>query len=322
MPIGNIFSQLLYAVRFSEPNLLLSSRVHENSKILYDRNPRQMVEKVAPWLTVDSDPYPAVVDGRIQWILDGYTVTDKYPLSQRESLEEMTDDSLQENTGFQTLPTDEINYLRNSVKATVDAYDGTVTLYEWDEEDPILQAWEEVFPDVVQPNEDIPDALIEHLRYPEDLFKAQRFQFQRYHETSASRVVRGLEPLGGPERPAAHHPPAAAVPPLHRHRRRRDVVADVRLRAAAQGEQPRGLHGGQQRRDQLRLRQGLGAAAAQRAVGRSAADRQHVRHQRGRQPGAAALHDRRRRPRARQPADAADRRHLHVRPAGLHPSCR
>ena len=150
VPIGNIFSQLLYAVRFSEPNLLLSSRVHENSKILYDRNPRQMVEKVAPWLTVDSDPYPAVVDGRIQWILDGYTVTDKYPLSQRESLEEMTDDSLQENTGFQTLPTDEINYLRNSVKATVDAYDGTVTLYEWDEEDPILQAWKEVFPDVVQ----------------------------------------------------------------------------------------------------------------------------------------------------------------------------
>ena len=150
VPIGNIFSQLLYAVRFSEPNLLLSSRVHENSKILYDRNPRQMVEKVAPWLTVDSDPYPAVVDGRIQWILDGYTVTDKYPLSQRESLEEMTDDSLRQAPGFQTLPTDEINYVRNAVKATVDAYDGTVRLYAWDEEDPILQAWRKVFPGVVE----------------------------------------------------------------------------------------------------------------------------------------------------------------------------
>ena len=218
VPIGNIFSQLLYAVRFSEPNLLLSSRVHENSKILYDRNPRQMVEKVAPWLTVDSDPYPAVVDGRIQWILDGYTVTDKYPLSQRESLEEMTDDSLQENTGFQTLPTDEINYLRNSVKATVDAYDGTVTLYEWDEEDPILQAWEEVFPDVVQPKDDIPDALMEHLRYPEDLFKAQRFQFQRYHETSASAWFEGSSRWEVPSDPQRTTPPAAAVPPLHRHR--------------------------------------------------------------------------------------------------------
>ena len=191
VPIGNLFNQLLYAVRFSEPNLLLSSRVHENSKILYDRNPRQMVEKVAPWLTVDSDPYPAVIDGRIQWILDGYTVTDKYPLSQRESLETMTDDALQENNGFQTLPTDEINYLRNSVKATVDAYDGTVELYEWDTEDPILKAWEAVFPDVVQPKDAIPDALAEHLRYPEDLFKAQRYQFQRYHETSASAWFEG-----------------------------------------------------------------------------------------------------------------------------------
>ncbi len=191
VPIGNLFNQLLYAVRFSEPNLLLSSRVHEKSKILYDREPRRMVEKVAPWLTVDSDPYPAVVDGRIQWILDGYTVTDKYPLSQRESLETMTDDSLQQNTGFQTLPTDEINYLRNSVKATVDAYDGTVKLYEWDEEDPILQAWEEVFPEVIEPYDSIPDALMEHLRYPEDLFKAQRYQFQRYHETSASAWFEG-----------------------------------------------------------------------------------------------------------------------------------
>ena len=167
-----------------------------------------MVEKVAPWLTVDSDPYPAVVDGRIQWILDGYTVTDKYPLSQRESLEEMTDDSLQENTGFQTLPTDEINYLRNSVKATVDAYDGTVTLYEWDEEDPILQAWEEVFPDVVQPKEDIPDALTEHLRYPEDLFKAQRFQFQRYHETRRRRGSRAR--AAGRSRATRSAPPACS----------------------------------------------------------------------------------------------------------------
>ena len=211
VPIGSIANQLLYALRFSEPNLVLSSRVHENSKILYDRNPRRMVEKVAPWLTVDSDPYPAVVDGRIQWILDGYTVTDKYPLSQRESLETMTDDALQDTeNGFQTLPTDEINYLRNSVKATVDAYDGTVTLYEWDEEDPILKAWEGVFPDVVQPKDSIPDALEEHLRYPEDLFKAQRYQFQRYHETSASAWFEGSsrwEVPSDPQVPSRLQPP-------------------------------------------------------------------------------------------------------------------
>ena len=203
VPVGGIFNKLLYAVKFSEPNFLLSSSVNDNSKVLYDREPRTMVEKVAPWLTVDSDPYPAVVDGRIQWILDGYTVTDKYPLSQRESLETMTDDSLQQTTGFQTLPTDEINYLRNSVKATVDAYDGTVTLYAWDEEDPILNAWEEVFPDVVQAKETIPDELMEHLRYPEDLFKAQRYQFQRYHETSAKDWFEGSTRWEVPKDPQA-----------------------------------------------------------------------------------------------------------------------
>ena len=199
VPLGNLATQLLYAVRFGEPNLVLSSRVHENCKILYDREPRLMVEKVAPWLTVDSDPYPAVIDGRIQWILDGYTVTDRYPLSQRESLEEMTDDAQQEDNGFQTLPTDEINYLRNSVKATVDAYDGSVNLYEWDDEDPILNAWSKVFPGVVQPTENIPDALREHLRYPEDLFKVQRYQFAALSRDVRVRVVRGLEPVGGAE---------------------------------------------------------------------------------------------------------------------------
>lgn len=184
VPIGNLFEKVLYAVKFGEPNLVLSGSVHENSKILYDRHPRTMVEKVAPWLTVDSDPYPVVVDGRIKWVLDGYTVTDKFPLSERESLETMTDDSLADDLGFQTLPTDEINYMRNSVKATVDAYDGEVTLYEW-ETDPISEAWGEVFPDILQPRDEIPDELLEHLRYPDDLFKVQRYQFAKYHETDA-----------------------------------------------------------------------------------------------------------------------------------------
>ncbi len=203
VPVGGVFTKLLYAVKFSEPNFLLSTLVNENSKVLYDRNPRTMVEKVAPWLTVDSDPYPVVLDGRIQWVLDGYTVTDKYPLSQRESLETMTDDSLQQNSGFQTLPTDEINYMRNSVKATVDAYDGTVTLYAWEEDDPILRAWDEVFPGLIKSRDDIPEGLLSHLRYPEDLFKAQRYQFQRYHETSAADWFEGSTRWEVPKDPQA-----------------------------------------------------------------------------------------------------------------------
>ncbi|RZI85924.1 MAG: UPF0182 family protein, partial [Microbacterium sp.] len=88
--VGGIFTKLLYAVKLGDPNMVLSSRVHEDSKILYDRSPRERVQKVAPWLTVDSDALPAVVDGKIVWILDGYTVTDKFPLSEKRSLQEMT----------------------------------------------------------------------------------------------------------------------------------------------------------------------------------------------------------------------------------------
>ena len=191
--IGSLFHKLLYAVKFGEPNLVLSDRVHENSRILYDRDPALIVEKVAPWLTVDADPYPAVVDGKVLWILDGYTLTDQYPLSERESFDEMTDDALDDGTAFQTLPTDEINYIRNSVKATVDAYNGTVELYAWDEEDPMLQTWRRVFPGTVQPKEEIPESVLEHMRYPEDLFKVQRYQLARYHVTDAADFYQGNE---------------------------------------------------------------------------------------------------------------------------------
>ncbi len=184
--IGSLFHQLLYAVKFGEPNFVLSGRVNDSSKVLYDREPRQRVEKVAPWLTVDSDPYPAVIDGRIVWLLDGYTTTDRYPLSQRASLKAMTDDSLNRDNEFGTLPTDEINYMRNAVKATVDAYDGSVHLYQWDTTDPMLQAWMKAFPGTVEPKADIPPDVLAHMRYPEDQFKVQRYQFARYHVTDAS----------------------------------------------------------------------------------------------------------------------------------------
>ncbi len=186
VPIGGLLNKTMFAMKFGETNLILSERVHENSKILYDREPRRMVEKVAPWLTVDEDPFPAVINGRVVWFVDGYTVTDRYPLSQRESFETMTNDALAQDTAFQTLPTDEINYMRNAVKATVDAYDGTVTLYAWDEEDPMLQAWRSAFPGTVKDRADIPPEVLEHMRYPEDLFKVQRYQLASYHVTDAA----------------------------------------------------------------------------------------------------------------------------------------
>jgi len=184
--IGSQFRKLLYAIKFQDQNILLSNQVNSESKILYDRTPRQRVEKVAPFLTLDGDPYPAVVDGKIKWILDGYTTTSHYPYSRTQTLEEATSDSITESlSSVAPLQNQKVNYIRNSVKATVDAYDGTVTLYTWDAADPVLKAWTKIFPNAVKPIGQIDGQLMSHLRYPEDLFKVQRQLIQRYHVTDA-----------------------------------------------------------------------------------------------------------------------------------------
>ncbi|MGH3801961.1 MAG: UPF0182 family protein, partial [Pseudonocardiaceae bacterium] len=178
VPLGSWASRLLFAAYYGERNILFNQAIGTDSKVIYNQHPRDRLLKVAPWLTVDGDPYPAVVNGRIQWILDGYTTLDNYPYAQRTVLGRATADSL---SGVSRLPNDEISYIRNSVKATVDAYDGTVTLYAMDESDPVLRTWMNVFPGTVQPNSAIGAELREHFRYPQDLFKVQREMLARYH---------------------------------------------------------------------------------------------------------------------------------------------
>ncbi len=201
--VGSLFNKLLYAVKLGDPNMVLSSRVHGDSKILYDRAPRERIQKVAPWLTVDNDALPAVVDGKIVWILDGYTVTDRFPQSEKRSLQEMTSDAISPRSAYATLPTDQINYMRNAVKATVDAYDGTVTLYEWDTEDPILKAWESAFPGVVKSKSSIPTELLDHFRYPEDMFKVQRNLLAEYHVENPKTFYEGNDKWEVPEDPSS-----------------------------------------------------------------------------------------------------------------------
>ncbi len=180
--VGSQFNQLLYALQFREKNIFLSTGVTEASKILYIREPRDRVKKVAPWLTMDGDPYPAVIDGRIVWILDGYTTSDGYPYSERRVLSTLTQDStVATSANVAALPQEQVNYIRNSVKATVDAYDGTVNLYEWDENDPVLKTWSKAFKGTVKPKSQISDDLMSHFRYPEDLFKVQRELLSSYH---------------------------------------------------------------------------------------------------------------------------------------------
>ena len=184
VPIGNLLTRAAFAIRFGDINLMLSERVNEDSRMLHDRVPVQRVQEAAPWLTVDSDPYPTVVNGRIVWIIDAYTTSDSYPNAQRVDWSQAISDS--RTSTDRTLMGQQVNYVRNSVKAVVDAYDGSVKLYEWDEQDPILQTWSKVFPGMVTPKSEIPEQLLEHLRYPQDLFKAQREILGRYHTENAN----------------------------------------------------------------------------------------------------------------------------------------
>ncbi|MEV0079850.1 UPF0182 family protein, partial [Nocardia neocaledoniensis] len=169
VPIGNWLNRFAFATAYTERNILFAKAIGPESKIIFHRDPRERVELVAPWLTVDHNPYPAVVDGRIVWIVDAYTTIDGYPYAARSAL------------GTPGVEGEEISYARNSVKATVDAYDGTVTLYQVDGQDPVLAAWMRVFPGTVEPESAISPDLRAHFRYPEDLFVVQRDLLARYH---------------------------------------------------------------------------------------------------------------------------------------------
>ena len=201
VPIGSFFRRLVFAIKNTESNFLLSDAVNNDSRLMYVRDPRSRVEKVAPFLTIDGDPYPAMVDGRIKWILDGYTTAATYPYAQRINLQEETQDELT-NRGTFALARDNVNYMRNSVKATVDAYDGTVTLYEFDEQDPVLKAWNKAFGgDLITPKAQIPQTLEAHFRYPADMFKVQRNLLTRFHVTDPADFFTGNDFWAVPNTP-------------------------------------------------------------------------------------------------------------------------
>lgn len=199
--IGSWFNRAMFALKFQSSDLLLTNGVNEKSQILYDRTPLERVAKVAPYLTLDGNPYPTVVDGRVKWIVDGYTTTNAYPYSQQQQLQDATTDSLTAKNGAGALPNASVNYIRNSVKATVDAYDGSVQLYAWDTEDPILKTWEKVFPTTVKPLTEMSGDVMSHVRYPEDLFKVQRELMGRYHVTDANNFFKNTLAWSIPDDP-------------------------------------------------------------------------------------------------------------------------
>jgi len=166
-----------FAVRFSDFNLLISSYIQPRSRLMFNTDIRQEVNNVAPFLSLDGDPYPALVGGRIVWVQDAYTTTDHYPYAQNANTDSLSSSSGLPNT---------FNYIRNSVKIVVDAYSGQMKFYAWDASDPILQAWEKAFPGLFTPKRDVPAALMPHLRYPEDIFTVQTAAYGRYHIVTPS----------------------------------------------------------------------------------------------------------------------------------------
>ncbi|TDC75308.1 UPF0182 family protein [Streptomyces hainanensis] len=222
--LDNYFVRAAYALTMGEPQILYSGAIGDGSRILYNRTPKERVEAVAPWLTIDGDPYPAVVDGRVLWIVDAYTTSNGYPYSSRTTLGDVTETSLTETQGDVIAQENQVNYIRNSVKATVDAYSGDVELYEWDEQDPVLQTWRSAFPDTVHDRDEISDDLLGHLRYPQDLFKVQRDLLQRYHVESADQFYSGSERWQVPDDPTQQ---GQSVPPYYLSMRMPDQDSQV-----------------------------------------------------------------------------------------------
>ena len=172
--IGSFFRRLGFALRYSELNLLISNQLSDDSKLIMERNIVSRVKKAAPFLYTDNDPYLALIDGNLFWIIDMYTVSDKYPYAQPADTRRIN-----ENSG---LPVN-FNYLRNSVKAVVNAYDGTMNFYVVDKNDPIMSAYNDIFPDLFSPKSEMSSELLDHIRYPEDLFTIQSDMYRDYHMT-------------------------------------------------------------------------------------------------------------------------------------------
>ena len=216
VPMGSLFTRLLFAIKYQEQRILLSNLINSDSKILFNRNPSERVAKVAPWLKLDGNIYPAVVDGKILWIIDGYTTSNGYPYSKKTNLANATTNSVTtSSTSVASLANEDVSYIRNSVKATVDAYDGTVKLYQWDTKDPVLATWSKSFPGTVTPKSAMSKSLLEHIRYPEDLFGVQRDVLSTYHVKTADAFYGGQDFWRVPTDPSSLGANAGIQPPYY-----------------------------------------------------------------------------------------------------------
>jgi uncharacterized membrane protein (UPF0182 family) len=175
--VNSFIRRVALAVNFGEFNLFGSNLITQDSQILLQRDVRSRVAKIAPFLHLDADPYPVVVNGEVKWVIDAFTTTNRYPYAESANVSQLTAGSGLNHS---------FNYVRNSVKAVVDAYTGKVTLYLMDTKDPIALMWNAAFPDLFAKKSTVPDELSAHFRYPEDLFRVQTNMFGRYQFDDAT----------------------------------------------------------------------------------------------------------------------------------------
>jgi len=185
VPLGNFFQRAAWALRFGDLNTLISGQLESDSRVMIARNIQTRIRRIAPFLYADNDPYMVVADGRLVWIMDLYTVTDRFPYSEMASTARLNSTA--------TLPR-RFNYIRNSVKAVIDAYDGTIDLYVIDPTDPLIRTNERIFPNLFKSIQDMPEVLVEHVRYPEDLFRIQTDIYTLYHMTNPTDLFQVNDP--------------------------------------------------------------------------------------------------------------------------------
>jgi uncharacterized protein len=178
VPMANIWQRTAYALKFRSLPLLTSSYFKDGSRIHYHRQIRDRAQRIAPFLRFDHDPYLVVIDGRLEWLMDAYTISNRYPYAEPVVLSPGAGDVVRNLNDYE-LVRDQVNYLRNSVKVRIDAYDGTIQFYAVDPQDPVLNTYRKMFPDLFET--EIPAQVQAHFRYPLDLFKIQAQMYRTYH---------------------------------------------------------------------------------------------------------------------------------------------
>ncbi len=190
--LSSFFKQVMFAVRFNDLNLLISSQITNDSRLMFDRGVQARVSKAAPFLNLDADPYPVLINGHIEWVQDAYTTSDNYPYAQNADTGAVASGSGLSGT---------FNYVRNSVKVVIDAYTGKMTFYVMDPHDPIIQTYEKAFPGMFTPSSKMSPELRDHLRYPEDIFTVQATMYGKYHIIRAAKLLQRRRRLGAVARP-------------------------------------------------------------------------------------------------------------------------